>query len=117
MKKLIFLTCCLLIYYLIKNLNISLYHEVISLEDKYNEKLLSHFDISREMIDENCQLSENYQDCKKAFIMEYANLSENEYRDYFTHPISQLKEIKDTSFDEVNKIVKEIIDLQFWRSD
>src|SRR5690554_1213736 len=102
MKKLVLITCCLLIYYFVKEQKISLYHEVISLEEKYNEKLLSHLDISREMIEENCQLNENYRECKKAYIMEHANLTEEEYRDYFEHPIAKLKEIKDTSIQDID---------------
>ena len=43
------------------------------------------------MIEENCQLNENYRECKKAYIMEHANLTEEEYRDYFEHPIANLK--------------------------
>ena len=95
----------------------TLYNEIISLEKKYQNKLLIAYDIDPLILAETCNIT-NYQEqqkCQKQYIMNKANLSEKEYEDIFVHPLQQLISTKETTIKELKssyeKIKQQITDI------
>ncbi|QVK18609.1 hypothetical protein KHQ81_02510 [Mycoplasmatota bacterium] len=88
-----------------------LYEQLLSLEEIYNDKLMIAHGIdpidlkekSAEILD-----YEKREEFRKNYIMEKADLTEQEYHDIFVHPLSQITNTKETTINDIKIAYEEI---------
>lgn len=89
----------------------SLYEQMRSLEIIYNDKLLIAHGINPSELHEEIEKISDYQkkaEFRKTYIMEKANLTEQEYHDIFVHPLSQITNTKETTINDIKNSYDEI---------
>ncbi len=94
----------------------NLYQQFISLEKKYNDKILKSYGINPQELKTQCDIYTDYnekKECRMHYIMNKTNLSEQEYHDKFIHPLQQISDSKETTLNNVKNTyddLKEKID-------
>ncbi len=83
----------------------SLYQQILSLENTYNDKLLTAHGINpldlKEKL-ENITGDTEKEEFKKNYIMENGNLTEKQYQDIFVHPLMKITDSSSTVNDIEN---------------
>lgn len=89
----------------------SLYQQMRSLEEVYNNKLLIAHGIDPHELQEQSTKISDYktrEEFKKNYIMEKADLTDQEYQDIFVHPLSQITNTKETTINDIKNSYEEI---------
>jgi len=93
------------------SVNNGLYHQLLSLEESYNDKLLLAHNINPSELKEACAKINDYNErteFRKRYIMENANLTETEYQEIFVHPLSQITQTKENTMSDLKTTYEDI---------
>ncbi len=92
----------------------SLYDHILSLEEAYDNKLLTAHGINSKELNSQC----DNEKCRKEYIINKAKITEKEYQDIFNHPVAMLRNSKEkteksikNTYDEFKEKIKTIYEI------
>lgn len=108
------LTCFFILHYFQVDV-----HDIKKVNEIYDKRIMSAYGINYDEMIEACQTASDKNTCKKAYILNMTNLTENEYTDIFVHPLGELTNIDVKSsyqrvkeeYSNMKKLLKYILQL------
>lgn len=91
----------------------NIYQTFLSLEEKYNDKILKSYNIDPDALKQKLSQIEGEKakvEYKKQYIMDKTNISESEYQEKFVHPVSQLRQSSTESIEDIKNAYQYVKD-------